>query len=202
MSDETGFCGERDDALQPRLGKELHAHVPLLAGAHREREMRVDGGVDRLQQTVATPWHLLAPRAHELDRRTTLSINDQYSARVAIDPEAAFGADQWRRRYVVVVGEVPRITQDVGGVVATGRERCRGRRIGRTRIDSWVRGCNVGNHDGRQQTNDDSDASRAALHSDLLKPARSSIGTLQEVLKPILAGRPARSGGLDLVQQA
>ena len=67
-----------------------------------------------------------------------------------------------------VVGEVPRVTEHIAGVVAAGRE-CRGRgRRQRARRLRRMRGRAVADDNGGQQANNYCSTERAAFHSDLL----------------------------------
>ena len=168
VNDPTGLGGERNDTCEARIREELHAHVLLLVDVHRERKVRIDRRVDRLQQTIPAPRQFSAPRANELDRRAALSVDGQHSP-AHRNTEAALGTNRRDRRHILVVREVPRVTEHIGGVVAARRE-CRRRRCGQcTRELSRMGRRAIDDDDGRQQANSDCSTQRAAFHSDLLR---------------------------------
>ena len=93
-----------------------------------ENEMRwYTSALTGMQQSVAAPRQLDTPGAHELDRRVVHRVDRQRAVAAAADAQAVLGADQGLRRHVLVVAEVPRVRERVGGVVAARRQRGRWR---------------------------------------------------------------------------
>ena len=175
-------------------GKERRADE---AGLSPEPDRRPDGlsrGSPRTRAccrcSASTGWSrpscphgsTCAEVAHQLDDRAAVAVDDQLSARSTQMPSAASVPRVKYGRHVALFAEVPRVTEDVGGVVATGRQRGR-RGDQRTGVDRWMRsGRAAGDHEGADgKTNDSCDAQRAAFHFRSPQPGPLRYRHLREV---------------------